>query len=438
MTEPVLAPGPLTPDPVYEKLKQIYLIDRKNVILTSMGGYGKSYYIKKLVQDYKKPGEQEIYATASTGVAAVNIGGSTVHRFFGMGLAKGNVEQVINYVRKNINAVKRIIACKYLIIDEISMISNVLFNKMDAICKYYRKNNAPFGGIYLLVSGDFLQLPPVDEDWGFKSKSWKECNFIPYFLTEPKRFTDKAFCAMLSRAREGKLLTNDIVKLKSRVKAHEEYLKTVPGEGAVIKPTILYSHKVDVELINKNELKKLEGDIFEYKCTDEYVSTKKIKIENYKPLLDNILPDTVYLKKNAQVMLVYNLDVDSGLCNGSRGVVTDISPQHVTVLFKNGLEIIIDPIGVNFEDDNVVIGRKQYPLVLAYASTIHKAQGSTLDYCIIDLGPSVFAPGQAYVALSRARSWDSVLVSSFVPTAFKVDKEALAYFEELEEMFNSI
>lgn len=418
-------------DLVYDKLKELYLANKKNMILTGIGGTGKSYTIKELVEDAKKF-TPNVYATASTGVAAVNISGTTVHRFFGMGLAKGDTEKVINYVRKNNNAVRRIMTCEYLVIDEVSMISNVLFDKMDSICKFFRRNKLPFGGIHLMVSGDFLQLAPVEDDWCFKSSAWKELGFIPFFLTEPKRFTDKAFCATLTRAREGHLTTADIIKLKSRVTAYEEYLKNPPPE---IKPTILYSHKVDVELMNKNELDKLPGDPYTYKSTDDYISVKKINVTTYKPLLDQILPDILYLKKDAQVMLIFNLDVDCGLCNGSRGVVTDISNTHVTVKFKNGIEMILDPINVSIEDENVKVVRKQYPLILAYASTIHKAQGSTLDYCIVDLGPSVFAPGQAYVALSRARSWESVLINAFSHTSFKVDKEALAYFRELEESF---
>jgi ATP-dependent DNA helicase PIF1 len=423
------------------------VLSGRNLLLAGPGGVGKSHTIRYLAKSLDAVGKK-VYITASTGVAALNLSqdGSdikttTVHAFAGCKTATLDIHPLINMVRTNNKAVKNWMKCEILIIDEISMIGGELFKKLDAIAKAIRENKKPFGGIQLILSGDFLQLSPVKDTWVFLTKEWENLILRPFVLEIPYRYDDTSFFELLQRIRIGDLTEQDYKILKSRVKAHEkvqEILKNITTDenvGEIIKPTILYSKRIDVDEYNQKELKKLPGEPIKFTAIDTTVYKKNVRLEDYKKMLDDDIPSILHFKVGAQVMLRVNLDLKLGLCNGSRGVVCDIIPDEaLMVKFLNGQKVKIELHPRKFEDKKIIITRYQIPCILAYSCTIHKCQGSTLDYSIVSLDSSIFCPGQAYVALSRCRNISGLFISNFVSQSIKADQTAINYCNAIKKM----
>lgn len=422
--------------------------DDCNILIHGPGGCGKSYIIKDIVSKITR----NVAITAATGVAAINIGGTTLHRFFGVGLCKGTVDEICGRVHKNYQARKRIKQVDLLVIDEISMIGASFFDTLNCVAQHVRKSTLPFGGIRLVVSGDFLQLAPIGDQWIFTSETWKKCNFRVCHVTEPKRFTDVTFYNMLMRARTGNLTQTDIKSLVKCVERYNEYIKqnaastaasTATGAATpliTVKPTILYSLKKEVNQINTQEMAKIKHPERTYRSVDSIVpliqkhgsAAATATLDYYKPLLDDMAPEHLILKVGCQVMLTWNLDIANNLCNGTRGVVEELLDQTVFIRTLSGQHIAIERMSFTIDDKQASVTRNQFPLIVAFAMTIHRAQGSTLDFCIVDIGPDVFATGQAYVGLSRARNWEALLLSSFSSKSVKADKDALAYVNLIE------
>ena len=425
---------------------------KRNVILHAPGGTGKSYMLKKIAKTLGRKGKK-VYCTATTGVAAINLNdpdenitASTLHSFAGIGTATETAEKLYSKVYHDDRPRKRWMNADVLIIDEVSMLGAQLLGKIDYVARKIRREEAtPFGGVTLIVSGDFLQLPPVKDNWIFDAQVWEESDFVPFLLDKPKRYDDGDYFKLLLRIREGIHTNADIEVLQSRVVAYDEWKKGEQlreelrrsGEADVedeIKPTVLYSKKIDVEEHNLNELRKLPGEEIMYTARDTFVPlSKRARKEFYGPLLNDTIPDTIILKRGAQVMLKYNLDIAAGLVNGSRAVVVDLTHISATVKFLNGNVHKIDPIVWKIEDNDAKISRFQIPFILAWGLTFHKSQGSTLDFAICDLGPSVFSPGQAYVALSRVKNLKGLFLSELYPKSIKVDGKAVAYSRYLRE-----
>ena len=418
-------------DSIKEQIFQEIFLNHRNIFLTGGGGVGKSFFIKEIKAKCIER-NINIFLTAATGVAALNIGGTTVHRFFGIGLGKGDIMNIIGLVRNKPLVVKEIIKTEILVIDEVSMISAELLTIIDIVARYFKEKDKPFGNIQIIFVGDLYQLPPVEGDYCFKSKVWQELNLKTIELKEPKRFDDLDFFDTLSRARIGRLNKNDIKKLEKRVKKFSQYLEN--KDKFIIKPTILYAHKKSVESENLIELEKLTSKKYTYIAVDHLLVKydNKINIDHFKSLFNQVLPDILELKVGAQVMLTFNVNLELGLCNGSRGIVKELNNHGANVLFLDGTQIFIEPIKIQIEERKNIAVRTQLPLILAYALTIHKSQGSTIDCAIIDIGPNIFAPGQAYVALSRARNWKSVYCSNFTPDSFKCDKKVTDFYTTIK------
>lgn len=418
-------------DSIKEKLFEEIFINHRNIFLTGSGGCGKSFFIKEIKANCLLR-NINIVLTAATGVAALNIGGTTVHRFFGIGLGKGDIMNIIGLVKNKPTIVREIIKTEILVIDEISMVSSELLTIIDIVSRYFKEKDKPFGDIQIIFVGDLYQLPPVEGHYCFESKVWQELNLKTIELKEPKRFDDLDFFDTLSRARVGNLNKNDIKKLEKRVKKFSHYLKN--KDKFIIKPTILYAHKKSVESENLIELEKLSGKKYTYNAVDHLLVKydNKISIDHFKTLFNQVLPDTLELKVGAQVMLTFNVNLELGLCNGSRGVVKELTEHGANILFLDGTQIFIEPIKIQIEERKNIAVRTQLPLILAYALTIHKSQGSTIDCAIIDIGPNIFAPGQAYVALSRARNWKSVYCSNFTADSFKCDKKVNDFYKTIK------
>ncbi|KAF4797078.1 ATP-dependent DNA helicase PIF1 [Turdus rufiventris] len=393
----------------------------KSIFFTGSAGTGKSFLLKRIVGSLPP---NITYATASTGVAACHIGGTTLHAFAGIGSGKAPLEQCIQLAERP-GVRQHWLACQHLIIDEISMVDGRFFDKLEAVARAVRKRDEPFGGIQLIICGDFLQLPPVrkaneETKFCFQAKSWRKCIHINMELTEVRRQTDKTFVSLLSAIRLGRC-TEEVTRQLMQTAAHR-------SERDGILATRLCTHKDDVEVTNERRLHQLPGEVHVFEALDSDPMLVK--------LIDAQCPvgGRVELKLGAQVMLAKNLDVSQGLVNGARGVVVGFESEQkglpkvrflcgVTQLIKMEKWIIKGPSGVH-------LSRQQLPLKLAWAISIHKSQGMSLDCVEISLS-RVFESGQAYVALSRARSLAGLRVLDFDPKVVRADPAVLQFYRQL-------
>jgi len=403
----------------------------KNIFVTGGAGSGKSYLLSFLKRNY---GNKGLDVTASTGIAAVNIGGSTIHSWAGIGLANLPIDQIVENIfsGKFSKIRRRIKHAGALAIDEISMISAEVLEILDQVFRRIRENNAPMGGIQMLFFGDFLQLPPINRsgsnfNFCFESEAWKKLNLEMFELEEIFRQTDQKFIKILNNLRFGKLDESDREALEARLNANDENL--------AIKPTILTTHNAKVEKINFEELKKIPRE--EILHGAEYFGQPD-RVEFLKK--NCIAPEALKLKVGAQVMMIKNTYQKEGIINGSLGIVRNFSPKKLypIVEFANGKILTIAPeewlIEKYDEEKRLVVteaGVNQVPLILAWAMTIHKSQGLTLDKISCDLS-DVFSPGQAYVALSRARSLEGIFIESINFNRIATNREAVNFYKGLK------
>ena len=395
----------------------------KNIFLTGPAGTGKSVTLSK-IREYCNLAKIELGITATTGTAAFLINGKTVHSYLGIGLATESAEEIWKYVRHKLAHIpKKLREIKALIIDEISMLDANLLDKISDYLKFVCKKEKPFGGIQIVLTGDFCQLAPVSGDYAFKSNVWSELNLKIIYLTKLLRQDgDLKFQKILSDARYGYCSAENYNLLSS--------LSTT--EFGEIKPTILYPRNFDVDKINKSESEKLmkSGAKNEsYKV--EYPNAKyKDKTERWAKSLD--IPEIISFCVGDQVVVTANINQDAGIVNGTRGIVIDVNPIYVTIRKINDVKIEIRyHESINVEDPSLRL--KFMPLKLAYALSIHKSQGMTLDAVEVDIGPKIFAAGQAYTALSRAQNLESVKVKSIAQKSFIIDPEVLKFYKNIEK-----
>uniref|UniRef100_A0A672UNY5 ATP-dependent DNA helicase PIF1 n=1 Tax=Strigops habroptila TaxID=2489341 RepID=A0A672UNY5_STRHB len=393
----------------------------KSIFFTGCAGTGKSFLLKKIVGSLPP---KTTYATASTGVAACHIGGTTLHAFAGIGSGKAPLEQCIQLAERP-GVCQHWLACQHLIIDEISMVDGKFFDRLEAVARAVRKRDEPFGGIQLIICGDFLQLPPVckaneETTFCFQAKSWRKCIHINMELTEVRRQTDKTFVSLLSAIRLGRC-TEEVTR---------QLMQTADNrsERDGILATRLCTHKDDVEITNERRLQQLPGEVHAFEALDSDPMLVK--------LIDAQCPvgGRVELKLGAQVMLAKNLDVSQGLVNGARGVVVGFESEQKglpKVRFLCGITQVIKMEKWVFKGlSGVHLSRQQLPLKLAWAISIHKSQGMSLDCVEISLS-RVFESGQAYVALSRARSLAGLRVLDFDPKVVRADPSVLQFYRQL-------
>lgn len=372
----------LTPEQL--SIVDVFENTERNILIHGPGGVGKSECIKYIYEKHNELldcGYHSIYKCALTGIAGHNIGGSTFHRLFGILLPRGNYTHntIIDNIKRS-KSISKIKNLKCVIIDEISMMGAKLFDAVNKAVQFYRRNDLPFGGIRLIISGDFLQLPPINDDWVFKSKVWNELNLHKFNMEKLMRYKDEMYGEMLMRIRKGLHTKDDCIILNDRVMSIQDVnalnIQTMCGGAhSSIIPTKFYSHNLNVDEVNDSELKALKTTLYIIPSID---TIKKGTARVCHKIADEIFTSTVNLKIGAQVMLRANLDVDNGLCNGSRGVVMDILGNvndidvMVLVKFMNGSEIFINRHEFEYEDDDVKFIRSQIPLSLAWAMTIHK------------------------------------------------------------------
>ncbi|GAA5839577.1 hypothetical protein JCM9279_005984 [Rhodotorula babjevae] len=460
--------------PEQQMVLKMVVENDKNVFFTGSAGTGKSVLLREIIASLKRKyrgNTDAVAVTASTGMAACNIGGTTIHSFGGIGLGTGTAEQLVNNIRKNKQAVARWQRCKVLVIDEVSMVDGFLFDKLAKIAEAIKKNTKsrsaipkPFGGIQLVVTGDFFQLPPVTKGttptFAFEADAWKRCIDHTVNLTQVFRQKDTEFIDMLNEMRFGRLSTASIQKFKG--------LARQPKYTDSLEPTELFPMRNEVDRANQNRLRALPGEETVFKAEDGLNDHRPQADKSKNTYLSNFMaPETLVLKVGAQVMLIKNLDTT--LVNGTVGTVVGFGVPELQesdddeggderVLGPNGEQVrgvktersaqearkrqkvaegvaagkiemgpVVDwqtPHGIErkvmvreefkVEDNHgtKLAWRKQYPIILAWAMSIHKSQGQTIARVKVDLG-KVFEKGQSYVALSRATSLEGLQVLRF-------------------------
>ncbi|KAM4552500.1 ATP-dependent DNA helicase PIF1 isoform 2-T2 [Odontesthes bonariensis] len=399
------------------------VLSGKNVFFTGSAGTGKSFLLKRIMGSLPP---KSTFATASTGVAACHIGGTTLHNFAGIGSGSAPLEQCIELAQRP-GVLQHWTSCRHLIIDEISMVEAQFFDKLESIARSVKRSNQPFGGIQLIVCGDFLQLPPVSKGkekagFCFQARSWRKVIQVSMELTEVRRQTDQIFISLLQAVRVGRVTEEVTAKLMKS--AYHQI------EKDDILATRLCTHKDDVELTNKNKLQQLPGSVHVFEALDSDPELGKT-IDAHSPVSSQI-----QLKVGAQVMLTKNLDVPRGLVNGARGVVVAFQSEQSglpRVRFLCGVTEVIKPERWVFKSGGGIhLSRRQLPLKLAWAISVHKSQGMTLDCVEISLA-RVFESGQAYVALSRAKSLEGLRVMDFDPRVVRADPDVLLFYNKLRK-----
>ena len=423
-----------------------------NIFITGPGGAGKSALIRMIHQHASKQ-FKNINVTALTGCAAVllNCKAKTLHSWAGIGLGNGTTDQLIIKIKKNKFAKALWKGTDILVVDEVSMLSLKLFDILNSIGKAVRNNSRPFGGIQVIFSGDFFQLPPVgDKDepdtqrFCFESADWNTVFHQDNQIQLKKIFrqTDEIYSTILNQIREGKIKrkSNDLLL---------EYVGRPFAPGLVAEPTKLYPTKNKVEQINIMKMSTLQGEEKEFKIKylKDIEITKNDRIKRLEFTDKDIQMELDFLASNlmcekemklkigSQVMCIINVKSEQGdvlICNGSQGIIKEFcsftgAPK---VKYNNGIEMLLS--SNVWPSDNIPgIGVSQIPLILAWALTIHKSQGATMDAAEIDVGSGIFECGQTYVALSRVKSLDGLYLTSFDAQKIRVNKKVKEYYESL-------
>ncbi len=384
-----------------------------NLFLTGSAGTGKSYTVKIIV-DYLKSIDKSYGLTALTGCAAVLINGQTIHSYLCLGISR-NLNQIYNNLIKYKSNLKYL---EVLIIDEISMMDQELFELINKLLIKIKENDKPFGGVQLILIGDFYQLPPINGDYCFMSELWQQLNLKSIILTEIiRQKDDNQLQLILEEIRNNKPSDNTFQILSN--------LKNTSFKNKEIKPTRLYPINVNVDKINNKEFDKLviknNGITMTYNA---FSNNKKDNVNNYN----------ITLTIGAQIMIYRNISMENKLVNGTRGIVCVLNEKDVLIKdINNNFHTI------NYHTDIIDIGTKTkkmitfMPLKLAYALSIHKSQGASIDYLEIDLGDDIFISGQLYTALSRATNINNIRILQLSKSSFIKNEKVKNFYELLKK-----
>jgi ATP-dependent exoDNAse (exonuclease V) alpha subunit len=400
-----------------------------NVFLTGAPGSGKTFLVNKYI-DYLRKNNISVSITASTGIAATHMGGTTLHSWSGLGIREELDDLEVKKICEKGYMRSRIKSASVLIIDEISMIKASQFEAVNKICQYVRRNPRPFGGLQVVCSGDFFQLPPVERDgreikFVNDSDIWKKMEMKVCYLDEQHRTKDKKLHKILNLIRES--------KAEESKKLLYEELKKVKDIKKVL--TKLYTHNIDVDSINYSELAKIKGKEYYFQMT-----------LRGNPMVADILkksclaPEKLVLKEGAEVMFIKN-NFDAGYVNGTQGKVIGFAAGDLPIVkTEDGKRLTVPYADWSIEEEKTLVaGISQIPLRLAWAITVHKSQGMNLNSAEIDLS-KCFLEGMGYVALSRLRSLKGLRLMGINNLAFCVNPRALdidKYFRKLSKEASS-
>ena len=411
-----------------------------NVFLTGAPGAGKTYVLNEFIHNARAEGAS-VAVTASTGIASTHINGQTIHSWSGIGVATALTEPLIKLIRSRRR--RKIQDTDILVIDEVSMMHAWLFDMVDQVCRIIRHDPRPFGGMQVVLSGDFFQLPPVSVSGrnndviapapefvaareryakagrnpeGFVTESlvWPELNPVVCYLTEQHRQDTGELLTVLTDIRQGMVDDDDRMVLSSRLG-----LEPAPGEVAVH----LFPVNRQADGLNDLRLAQIEDD------EHEFYAESAGPVNLVDRLKKNMLaPEHLVLKTGAAVMALRN-DADHQYVNGSIGTVRGFAPESKggwpIVEFENGNIVTLKQASWEMMDGETVLASvKQVPLRCAWAITIHKSQGMTLDRAVMDLRRT-FAPGMGYVALSRVENLDGLYLGGINDRAFLVSPDAV-------------
>lgn len=397
------------------------MLSGESVLLTGPAGAGKTFVLNQFIRLAKAEGKH-VSVTATTGLAATHLGGTTIHSWSGMGVADALPQGFAEHIAKGRREI--IEKTDVLIIDEISMLHDYRLDMVDEACRLVRRKDEPFGGIQLIMSGDFFQLPPINKGdsraGGFvvHSNVWQELDPTICYLQEQHRQDDEVLLSILNALRAGDIRRHHAEQLLARVDQE-------PPADTVL--TELHTVNVDVDRINEAKLDELSGDELFYTQTttgsDNYVENLQRSV---------LAPATLRLKEGALVMAVKNSQ-DRKYANGSIGTIIEFEPdtEYPVVEFRNGNRVSMQPDTWELRDgDKKRASITQIPLRLAWAITVHKSQGMTLDAARIDLRKA-FVEGMGYVALSRVKNLDNLYLSGINRMALAISEDAQAIDENL-------
>ena len=437
----------------------------ESMLISGPGGTGKSYLIKALVEHMHSTNNKSFQVTSTTGCSSVLLSNSikingknlpvrTINSWSGIKLCKGDNDSIVKNILKNAHTLKSWRKIKTLIIDEVSMMSCKMFDVLVSISRSSRGNNRAFGGIQLILLGDYLQLPPISDvsdidtaKFAFESNEWY--NVIPMKnhieLKTIFRQKDETLKTILNEVRIGELSSENKKVLQSFVGR-----KYCPDEHNGIIPIQILPTRKEVDNVNTTEYEKVVGKEFVFKqlidkdcrihiengvklelsILNEYQNLTKQSVDYHVNDLKCSIPvdEKILLKVGVPVMILVNLDLENGISNGSQGIVTSIDSYPI-VSFGNGKQRMITPYMWQ-SPDYPCITISQLPLTLSYASSIHKQQGTTIDIARMSLGFSIFEDSQIYVALSRITSLDGLYLDSFHAQKITVNKKAKAFYEK--------
>lgn len=412
-------------------------IQGENIFITGPGGSGKSELIRRIYK-HALSRNKEIHVTAMTGCAALllNCKATTIHSWSGIGIGNKSLDELVKKIYKNKFAKKMWLKTEILVLDEVSMLSKKIFELLNQIGRIMRNNGQPFGGIQIIFCGDFYQLPPVgsanDPDsckFCFESAEWlpktQQIELVKIF-----RQSDTNYAEILNQIRKGRIKRRANDLLMSYVG------RPIPPDFVITK---LYPTRIKVDNLNFQQMEHLDGEEIEYHLntkigttTSSKYSSAEIKYET-DHLINNITCERIVrLKVGAHVMCIVNIQGDQiEICNGSQGVVTAFTSDGLPkVKFNNGREMVMAR-HIWTSEKIPTIGVTQIPLILAWALTIHKSQGASLDAAEIDVGTGIFECGQTYVALSRVKSLDGLYLASYDPSKIKINKKVFEFYTRI-------
>jgi ATP-dependent DNA helicase PIF1 len=404
-----------------EQTLALAILDKgHSVFLTGPAGSGKTYVLNKFITNARSNGKS-VAVTASTGLAATHLGGITIHSWSGIGVSDELSNNVVNELSKS--RIEQIKKANILIIDEISMLHDFRLDMIDQVCQQVRTNSLPFGGLQVVLSGDFYQLPPINNQnskqgsFVTTSKAWNNLDPVVCYLEEQHRQEDDLLLEILTALRDNDLRRRHLDLL---IKRKDKRLFDSPV-------TELYTKNTNVDSVNLAKLEAMKGELHQYKMSH---TGRSSAVESLKRSC--LAPEILELKKGAFVMFVKNSQ-DRKYVNGTLGTVVEFDKEtdYPIVETKSGRKIKVSPDTWEMRDgEKKVASITQLPLRLAWAITVHKSQGMTLDAAHVDLS-NAFVPGMGYVALSRVKSLDTLTIGGLNQIALTMHEEAYLLDESL-------